>query len=73
MSMKIVQGHDTSVLPGTDWHNCRACGGSGLLDRPNSLASECPTTQTQTLFLNNIFKGKLDYKSGKWVDLSARS
>lgn len=75
MSMRIVQGHDLAVLPGTEWHHCRACGGAGLVDRtnPGSLASDCPTTQAQTLFLHNIFKGKLDYRRGKWVDLSARS
>lgn len=70
MSMRIVRGHDFSVLPGTEWHNCRTCGGAGFLDRPSSLATDCPGTQTVTLFLNNIYKNKLDYRKGKWVDLA---
>lgn len=73
MSMRIVQGHIFSVLPGTEWHHCRTCGGAGFIDKSNSLGTDCPGTQAQTLFLNNIYKNRLDYRKGKWVDLSARS
>lgn len=72
MSERIVRGHILSVLPTTEWHHCYVCGGCGYLDQPNSLSSDCPGTQAQTLRLNDFFKNKLDYREGKWVNLHAK-
>lgn len=72
MSERITRGHILAVLPATEWHHCNVCGGSGFLDQPNSLASDCPTTTLQTLHLNNIYKNRLDYVRGKWVQRNVR-
>lgn len=65
------QGHDLFQLRGTLYQHCRSCGGSGFLDRPNSITSDCPQAQTETLHLNNIFQNRLDYIRGKWVSKNA--
>lgn len=73
MAVRIVRGHDLHTVPGTEYVHCRECGGSGYFGRPNSLTSDCPLAKTDTLHLNNIFKQKLDYVRGKWVQKNVAS